>query len=164
MTKFVELRTCANEHDIVLSVLCLHFIHHQLGELVVYVCPHHDGTPPYGVHWVVHGWVSPGESDDIIGKVLGGVETSKCLTGTLRITTRWQVNFRKSALISDRKKNSSCGNSQCQGEGRAPSLGRAPTGSWVHLCGRRDPGKPSWCLPCCTYTLLSLWRCYCGRK
>lgn len=79
-------RTCADEHDVILSVLCLHSVHHQLGELVVHICPHHDGAPPYGMHWVVHGWVTPSESDDIIGEVLGGVEPSKGFTGTLRGT------------------------------------------------------------------------------
>lgn len=87
----MKLCTCPNEHDIVLSVLCLHSVHHQLGELVVHVCPHHDGTPAYRVHWVVHGWVTPGEGDDIIREVLGGVESSKCLTGALRIRPKWQA-------------------------------------------------------------------------
>lgn len=79
------LCTCANKHDIILSVLCFDSVYHQLGELVVHICPHHDGSPPYRVHWVVHGRVHPGEGDDIIGKVLGGVKTSECLTGTLRM-------------------------------------------------------------------------------
>lgn len=77
-------RTCPDEHDVVLSVLRLHSVHHQLGELVVHICPHHDGTSTYRVHWVVHGWVTPGEGDDIIGEVLGGVKSSKSLTRTLR--------------------------------------------------------------------------------
>ena len=80
----VKWRTRADEHDIILPVLCLHSVHHQLGELVVHIRPHHDGTSPYRVHRVVHGRVTPGERDDIIGKVLGGVEASEGLAGTLR--------------------------------------------------------------------------------
>lgn len=75
--------TRPDEHDVVLSVLRLHSVHHQLGELVVHVRSHHDGTPAYRVHRVVHGGVTPGKGDDIVGKVLGGVESSECLTGAL---------------------------------------------------------------------------------
>lgn len=81
-----QLSTCPDEHDIILAVLCLHPVHHQLGELVVHIRPHHDGTPAYWVHWVVHGWVAPGEGDDVIREVLGGVEPPERLTGTLRMT------------------------------------------------------------------------------
>lgn len=142
------LCTCANEHDVILSVLRLHSVHHQLGELIVHVCPHHDGTASYWVDWVVHGWVAPGKGDDIIRKVLGGVKTSECLAGTLR---DGQVSFSTDVkqkhyyvYLAPLKFPLLCCvsvDSQCQGEGMAPSLGKAPTGSWVHLCGRRGPGK-----------------------
>lgn len=78
------MHTCANEHDIILPILCLHFVHHQLGKLVVHVCAYHYGSSPYWVHRVVHGRVTPGEGDDIIRKVLRRIETSKCLAGALR--------------------------------------------------------------------------------
>lgn len=77
--------TRSDEHDIILSILRLHSVHHQLGELVVHVCSNHDGAPADWVHRVVHGRVTPGEGDDIIGEVLGGVKSSKRLAGTLRI-------------------------------------------------------------------------------
>lgn len=35
------------------------------------------------MHWVVHGRVAPGESDDIIGEVLGRIEASERLAGAL---------------------------------------------------------------------------------
>lgn len=88
----VKLGTCPDEHDIILPVLRLHSVHHQLGELVVHVRPHHDGTPAYWVHWVVHGWVTPGKGDDIIREVLGGVESAECLTGTLRVNSEKITN------------------------------------------------------------------------
>lgn len=78
-------RTGADEHDVILAVLRLHSVHHQLGELVVHIRPHHDGAPAYRVHRVVHGRVTPGEGDDIIREVFGGVESSEGLAGTLRI-------------------------------------------------------------------------------
>lgn len=78
------MHTCPNEHDIILSVLGLHSVHHQLGELVVHICAYHDGTPTYGVHRVIHGRVTSGKGDDIVRQVLSGVEPSECLTGTLR--------------------------------------------------------------------------------
>lgn len=77
--------TRSDEHDIILAILCLHSVHHQLGELVVHICPHHDGAPADWVHWVVHGWVTPGEGDDIIGEVFGGVKPSERLAGTLSL-------------------------------------------------------------------------------
>lgn len=81
----MPLPTCPNEHDIILAVLRLHPVNNQLGELVVNICSHHDGTAADRVHWVVHGWVTPGKGDDIIRQVLGGVESSECLAGTLRM-------------------------------------------------------------------------------
>lgn len=99
--KFFLLCTCANKHDIILSILCFDSVYNQLGELVVHICPHHDGSPTYRVHWVVHGWVHPGEGDDIIGKVLGRVKTSKCLTGALRM--RHEMADRYILKISHRK-------------------------------------------------------------
>ncbi|TNN56371.1 hypothetical protein EYF80_033407 [Liparis tanakae] len=62
----LTLCTCPDEHDVILSVLRLHPVHHQLGELVVHVGSHHDGTPAYRVHRVVHGWVTPGEAREEI--------------------------------------------------------------------------------------------------
>lgn len=85
--------TRSDEHDIILSILRLHSVHHQLGELVVHIRPHHDGTPADWVHRVVHGRVTPGEGDDVIGEVLGGVKSSERLAGTLRIKQIYNYTF-----------------------------------------------------------------------
>ena len=76
--------TCADEHNIVLPVLCFHSVYHQLRKLVVHICPHHDGASPYWMHWVVHGRVTPCKGNDIIRKVLSGVKPTKCLARALR--------------------------------------------------------------------------------
>lgn len=135
--------TCSDEHDIVLPVLCFHPVHHQLGELVVHICPNHDGAPPNGVHWIVHGRVAPGEGDHIIRKIFGGVEASKCLAGALKLKVKVKFYNRYFICKCDFTVWFKYKDSQFQAEDRAPSPGKAPTDSWVHLCGRRGPGKPS---------------------
>lgn len=75
--------TCANEHHIILAIFCIYPIHHDLCELVIHVCFDHDGTVVDGEYWVVHGGMASGKCDNFIRKVLGGIKTSKCFTGTL---------------------------------------------------------------------------------
>lgn len=88
-----RLLTCANEHHIVLAVFCVYSIYHDLCELVIHVRFNHDWTVVDGEYWVVHGWVTSGKRDNFIRKVLGGIKTSKCFTGTLEIKNQNVLHF-----------------------------------------------------------------------
>lgn len=139
------VRTCANEHDIVLAILCLHFIHHYLGELVVHVCFDYDGPIVDGVHGVEHGRVAPGEGDYIVREVLGGVESSEGLARTLQgkendsvAVSSGNTGIKSSNKLAMEKQVLT--SSPCQDAGREPDPGRGPTGSSVRPCGRKAPG------------------------
>jgi len=80
-----RLLTCANEHHIILAVFCIYSIYYYLCELVIYVRFDNDWTIVDGEYWVVHGWMTSCKSYNFIRKVLGGIEASKCFTGTLEI-------------------------------------------------------------------------------
>lgn len=75
--------TCAYEHDIILPVFCLDFIHHYLGELVVHVGFDYDGSIIDGVDRIEHGRVASGEGYDLIREVFGCIKSSKGLAWTL---------------------------------------------------------------------------------
>lgn len=66
---FIPL-TSANKHDIILSILCLHPVHHYLCELIVNIGFDYDWTVVDGEHRVVHGWMASGKCDNIVRKVL----------------------------------------------------------------------------------------------
>lgn len=78
------MHTCAYEHDIILAIFCFYFIHHYLGELVVHICFDYDRSIVNGVDRVEHGWVASGEGHNLIRKVLGCIESSKCLAWALQ--------------------------------------------------------------------------------
>lgn len=80
----MEMHTCAYEHDIILAIFCFYFIHHYLGELVVHICFDYDRSIVNGVDRVEHGWVASGEGHNLIRKVLGCIESSKCLAWALQ--------------------------------------------------------------------------------
>lgn len=69
--------TCADEHDVILAILCFYFIHHYLGELIVHICFDYDWSIVNGVDRIEHGWVASGKSYDFIRKVLGCIKSPK---------------------------------------------------------------------------------------
>lgn len=68
-----EMFTCAYEHDVILSILRFHFIHHDLSELIIHVRFDYDRSIVDGVDRVEHGRVAPSKGHDLIGELLGGV-------------------------------------------------------------------------------------------
>lgn len=75
--------TCANEHDIILSILCFYFVHHYLGKLIVDVCFDYDRSIVNWVDRVEHGWVASGKGNNFIWELLRSIKSSKCLAWTL---------------------------------------------------------------------------------
>ena len=155
------LFTCAYEHNVILAIFSFYFIHHYLGELVVYIRFDYDWSVVNGVDGVEHGWVTSGKGHHLIRKVLSCVKASECLAWTLWreiivITLRlWRgISFKILKSIQLRAEDS-----LCQAVGREHVPGRAPTDSWVRLCERKDPETLSWCLSCCTYRQPNLWKC-----
>lgn len=147
--------TCSYEHDVILPIFCLHLIHHDLGELVIHVCFDYDGPVVDGGYRVKHGRVAPSKGHHLVRELFRGVIPSKRFAWTL---------LSKQVSLKPKRRNTfwistwaAC--LPCQAEGREHVPGRGPTGSLVHLDGRKDPETPFECLPCCTCTPLSLWRC-----
>lgn len=76
--------TCANKHDVVLSVSCADPVHGDLREAVVHVSSDKGGPSVHGVHGVVHERVVTGKLDDIIRETFSGFKAAESLTGTLK--------------------------------------------------------------------------------
>lgn len=80
--------TCSDEHDVVLSVLRLHAVHHDLPQRVRDVGLDQHRPPQRRVHRAPHERVAAGEVQHRVREVLGAGELSARLvgdfTGTLR--------------------------------------------------------------------------------
>lgn len=79
----VGVFTCSYEHDIILPILCLHLIHHDLGELVIHICFDNDGPTVDGVDRVKHGRVAPSKGHNLIRELFRGVVSSESFAWTL---------------------------------------------------------------------------------
>lgn len=75
--------TCANKHDIVLSVGSADSVHSNLCEAVVHVSSDEDGPSAHRVDWVIHQRVVTCKLNYIIWETLCGLKTAECLAGTL---------------------------------------------------------------------------------
>lgn len=75
--------TCANEHDIILSVGSADSVHGNLCEAVVHVSSDEDGPPAHRVDRVIHQRVVTRKLDHIVWETLCGLKAAECLTGTL---------------------------------------------------------------------------------
>lgn len=73
--------TCADKHDIVLAVLCLHPVHHNLAQLVRNVGLHQHGLAQGGIHGSPHQWVVTGKLQHRVGEILCAAELSAGLVG-----------------------------------------------------------------------------------
>lgn len=76
-----EAPTCANKHDVILAVLCLHAVHHYLCELVGSVSLDEHGLAPGRKHGTPHQRVVPGKLQHRVGEVLRAPELSARLVG-----------------------------------------------------------------------------------
>lgn len=76
--------TCANKHDIILSVSSADSVHGDLCEAVVYICLDKDGPSGHRVDWVVHERVMTCKLNHIVWETLCGLKAAKCLAGTLK--------------------------------------------------------------------------------
>lgn len=75
--------TCANKHDVVLSVRSTDSVHGNLSEAVVHVSSDEDGPSAHGVDGVVHQRVVTCKLDHIVWEALCGFKASECLAWTL---------------------------------------------------------------------------------
>lgn len=76
--------TCSQEHDFVLSVLCRHPVHHNLGQGVVSSDPCEERPAGQRVDGPVHERVEPDEGDHLVREVFGGLDLGVVgLAGTL---------------------------------------------------------------------------------
>lgn len=76
-----EAPTCANKHDVILAVLCLHAVHHNLCQLVRNVGLHEHRMAQGGIHGPPHQRVVPGKLQHRVGEVLRASELSARLVG-----------------------------------------------------------------------------------
>lgn len=76
-----EAPTCANKHDVILAVLCLHAVHHNLCQLVRNIGLHEHGLAQGGIHGPPHKRVVPGKLQHRIREVLRASELSARLVG-----------------------------------------------------------------------------------
>lgn len=77
-------RTCANVEHIIVSVLCLHMVHGQLGEVSAAACLQQDRSLLARPHRVEHQWMGAHKTQNLIWKVLRARELpSIYFTGTL---------------------------------------------------------------------------------
>lgn len=73
--------TCAYEHDIILSILRLHAVHHDLFEAVGHVGLDQHRLPHGWVHRAPHQGVPPGKLKHCVWEVLGTAKLSARLIG-----------------------------------------------------------------------------------
>lgn len=76
--------TCADEHDIVLSVGGADSVHGDLREAVVHVGSDEDGPSAHGVDRIVHQRVVTGKLDHIVRETFRGFKAAERLAGTLQ--------------------------------------------------------------------------------
>lgn len=133
----MERFTCSYEHDVILSIFCFYFVHHDLRKLVIHVCFDYDWSIVDGVDGIKHGWVAPSKGHDLIWELFSGVMPSEHFAWALWME---QVRFQSKGRISV-EPWAAC--LRCQAEGREPVPGKGPTGSLVHLDERKDPERPS---------------------
>lgn len=86
----IERFTCSYEHDVILSIFCFHFVHHDLRKLVIHVRFDYDWSIVDGGDRIKHGWVAPSKGHDLIGELLSGVIPSERFAWALRME---QVRF-----------------------------------------------------------------------
>ena len=79
----VKSFTCANKHDIILSIGGADSVHRDLREAVVHVGSDEDGPSAHRVDRVVHQRVVTRKLDHIVRETLCGLKTAECLAGTL---------------------------------------------------------------------------------
>lgn len=85
--------TCANEHDIILSIGSVHSVHSDLCEAVVHVGSNKDGPSAHRVDGVVHQRVVTCKLDHIIWETLCGLKAAKGLAGTLMWERQMKQDF-----------------------------------------------------------------------
>lgn len=73
--------TCPDEHDIILSVLGLHSVHHNLFELVRNIGLDEHRLAQGRIHRPPHQWVAAGELQHRVREVLRAGELSAGLIG-----------------------------------------------------------------------------------
>lgn len=76
--------TCANEHDIVLSISSIDSVHSDLCKAVVHIGPDEDGPSAHRVDRVVHQRVVTRELNHIIWETLCWLKAAECLAGALK--------------------------------------------------------------------------------
>lgn len=81
--KTISFCTCANEHDIILSISSVDSVHSDLRETVVHIGSNKDGPSAHRVDGVVHQRVVARKLDHIIWETLCGLKAAKRLAGTL---------------------------------------------------------------------------------
>lgn len=77
----VSDHTCADKHDVILAVLCLHPVHHNLSQLVRSVGLHEHGPAQGGIHGPPHQRVVTGKLQHRVGEILGAAKLSAGLIG-----------------------------------------------------------------------------------
>lgn len=77
--------TCADEHNIVLSICSSHPVHSKLGGGEVSMTVQEDWPPSSRSYRVKHKRVIPCKLQHIVWKVLCGFKTPKCFTGALEM-------------------------------------------------------------------------------
>lgn len=77
----MHMLTCANKHDIILSVLCFDPIHHDLFKHVRNVGLDEHWLAQGWVHWPPHQWMTAGKVQHRIGEILCAAKLSSRLIG-----------------------------------------------------------------------------------
>lgn len=84
--------TCADKHDIILSVGSADSVHGDLCEAVVHVSSDEDRPAAHRVHRVVHQRVVTCKLDHVVWETLRGLKTAERLAGTLMEGNEEQFN------------------------------------------------------------------------
>lgn len=77
----VSDHTCADKHDVIHAVLCLHPVHHDLSQLVRSVGLQEHGPAQGGIHGPPHQRVVTGKLQHRVGEILGAAKLSAGLIG-----------------------------------------------------------------------------------